>query len=110
MSTTDFTELQPFIAQWGLASAHDRLHKRMSANMDDLRAFHSAMVPRLEEIIEFLNQFPVDDIPAEHQPLAHAALSVCEVDDAVQIWNAPTLGLSSDARTWRVNGSFYDYR
>ena len=107
---TDFSDLEPFIHEWGLASAHDRLGKRMAATMDELHAFHSAMAPRLSEIIEFLNQYPLNAIPAEYQPLAYAALAVCEVDDPIHMWHAPTLELASDLRTWKVKKNLYDHR
>jgi len=106
----DFSELTPFIEIWGLESAHARLDRRSTASMDELVAFHRAIVPRLAEIIDFLNQFPLDEIPDEHKPLAYAALAICEVDDPIHLWKAPNLDLFSDPRLWRVKESYYDYQ
>lgn len=109
MLMPDFSDLDVFVSQWGDPRAQERLRKRMGASMEELKSFHAAMVPRLEEIIDFLNQFPVDAIPDEYRPLAHAALAVCEVDDAVNLWGSPVLELASDPLGWRVKNSYYDY-
>jgi hypothetical protein len=106
----EFDDLAEWIDTWGLETAEQRLAKRMSSSLGELRAFHDAIVPRLEEIIEFLNLFPLDGIPAEHHRLALTALAVCEVDDAVNLWKTPVLDLASDPRTWRTKDSFFDYR
>ena len=110
MTSPDFSDLDRHVAEWGLETAHARLHKRVSGSLEEQQMFHAAIVPRLEAIIEFLNQFPLTAIPAEHLPLAYTALAVCEVDDAVSQWHAATLGIASDPRTWRVKEHFYDYQ
>lgn len=110
MSTPDFSDLQPWIAAWGREDAHERLRIRVAATLAEQQAFHAALVPRLEAIIDFLNRYPLDAIPPEHRPLAWTALAVCEVDDAVNVWKAPVLPHASDPSTWRVKQSPYDYR
>lgn len=86
----DFSELESHVREWGLPTTRDRVVKRMNSSFEELEAFHAAMIPRLEEIIQFLNEFPLDEIPGEHLPLAWTALAMCEVDDAVSKWGAPT--------------------
>ena len=110
MSQPDFSDLNEFVAIWGLPTAHERLGKRSDATMGEIEIFYQAIVPRLEEIITFLNQFPVDQIPDEFLPLACTALAACEIDDAVNIWKSPTLDLAADMRSWRVKESLYDYQ
>ena len=87
----DFSELDPFLQIWGLPSSADRVARRATSSIDDLNAFYDAMLPRLEEVITYLNQFPPHEIPAADKPLADAALAMCEVDNAVRKWQAPTL-------------------
>ncbi len=110
MSTPDFSDLQPWIDAWGREDAHDRLRVRSARTLAEQRAFHAALVPRLEAIIEFLNRFDLEAIPEAHRPLAWTALAVCEVDDAVNVWKAPVLEHASDPCAWRVKTSPYDYR
>ena len=109
MSSSDFSELGKYLDEWGLDSAHERLRKRSEATLEESNEFYEAIVPRLEEIIVFLNQFPVDKIPNEYKSLANMALAICEVDDAINLWKSSNLELSSDPYTWRVKSSYYDY-
>ena len=105
----DTSDLHPFIDKWGHESAHARLNERMTSSLEELTEFYKAILPRLKEIINFLNQFPVDDIPEQHRPLAYTALAACEVEDAINVWKTPVLKSSDDLRTWRVKESYYDY-
>jgi len=109
-SNKKFAELEEFIKAWGLSTAHERLIKRSSATMDEIQSFYAAVTPRLEEMIDFLNEYPIDDIPEEHLPLSYTALAVCEIDDAVNVWHTPVLDFSSDMCSWRVKKRKYDYQ
>ena len=105
----DFNELQPWIDSWGLPSARERLHRRVDSELREMQAFYDAVSPRLEEIIEYLNQFPVDDIPEDDMKLAWMVLGLCEVDDALHVWKAANLDYISDPVNWRTKTSFIDY-
>ena len=105
----DFNELLPWIESWGLASAHERLRRRVDCELHELQAFYEAVSPRLEEIIEYLNQFPVEGIPEDDRTLAWMVLALCEVDDALHIWKATNLDYISDPVNWRTKTSFIDY-
>ena len=106
--TLDFTDLEPFVKQWGLPTTHDRLVKRLNSSFEDLTAFHAAMTPRLDEIIQFLTQFSLDAIPERYQALAWTTLAMCEVDDAVSKWGAPTSPLAASPLRFTYKKSFYD--
>ena len=108
MNTPDFSDLDAVVNEWGLESAAERLNKRMTSSVDELQAFYDAIGPRLEEIIEFLNGFPLTKIPDQYQKLSYMALAVLEVDDPLNYWKRPTLDHASDPRTWRTKESFYD--
>jgi hypothetical protein len=106
----DFSELEPFIRTWGLPTTQERMVKRLNSTFDELKAFHAAMLPRLDEIIQFLNQFPLNAIPERYRPLADAALAMCEVDDPVSKWGTVTLPEAGDPRRFTPKKSFYDNR
>ena len=110
MPQPEFSGLNEFVAGWGLPTAHERLIKRSEASMAEIESFYEAIVPRLEEIITFLNRYPVDQIPRDYLPLAYTALAACEIDDAVNVWKSPTLDLATDMCSWRVKESLYDYQ
>ncbi len=105
----DFNELQPWIDSWGLASARERLGRRVDSELREIQAFYDAVSPRLEEIIEYLNHFPVDEIPEDDRKLAWMVLALCEVDDALHVWKAANLDYISDPVNWRTKTSFIDY-
>ena len=110
MITPDFSELNSFIDIWGLDSAHSRLLKRATADLSELNTFYEAVSLRLDEIIEFLNQFPIDDIPDEFKPLSYMTLAICEVDDAIHMWRTPELDYISAPTSWRTKTNYYDYK
>jgi hypothetical protein len=66
------------------------------------------MLPRLNEMIQFLNQWPLEKIPDKHRPLSYAALAVCEVDGAVEIWKQPLLMPAADPSVFRPKRKYYD--
>lgn len=109
-SNRKFPELDEFVNSWGLSTAHERLVRRSNATMDEIRSFYDAITPKLEEVIDFLNEFPIDKIPEEYLALSYTALAVCEIDDAVNVWHAPVLDYSSDMCAWRVKTRKYDYQ
>ncbi len=100
MSTTtprpEISGLENHLAAWGLPTTEKRLSKRLSSNMEEVRSFYDAMLPRLPEFIEYLNQFPLDTIPQEAHQLAWASLAMCEVDNAINKWHHITLDTGID--------------
>ncbi|HEY8857290.1 MAG TPA: hypothetical protein VIM43_08050 [Rugosibacter sp.] len=88
--------LENHLTTWGLPTTEKRLVKRLSSNMEEVRSFYDAMLPRLPEFIEYLNQFPLDAIPEEAHQLAWASLAMCEVDNAINKWNHITLDTGID--------------
>lgn len=101
--------VQPHIDAWGvLATTEDRLEKRLASRLEDLLAFHDAMVPNLQAIIEYLNQFPLAQLAGEDLKLARATLALCEVDNAVNKWREPVLDTGIDVRRMIKKTSFSD--
>ena len=106
--TDDFLPLAAFVEKWGLPSFEERVQVRMTSSMEELDSFYAAMVPHLDRIIKFLDQWPVNEIPAEHKPLAYATLALCEIDNAVNRWRQPRLPRAQDPRTIMFKKTFYD--
>jgi hypothetical protein len=107
-TSPDFKALEPFIAIWGLPTLEQRRERRINSTLDELRQFHDAVIPRLEEIVAFLNQFPVDRIPEAHKTLSYMTLALCEIDDPVNKWHSVILEEALDPRRFTVKKSFYD--
>ncbi len=96
------------IAAWGLPTTEDRLAKRLKSSMHEIRRFYDAMLPRLPEVIEYLNQFPLQSIPEQDQPMARAALAMCEIDNAVNKWGVAVVDTGIDVRKFIPKTRFAD--
>lgn len=106
--TNPFPELAPFVAKWGRPTLMERVHVRCESTFEELKAFHDAMLPRLEEVIAFLDQWPLSDIPERWLPLSYAALAMCEIDNSVNRWGRVLLPDAQDARTVVFKQGFFD--
>jgi len=83
-----FQSLEPF-RDWALATERERRAKRLSSSMEEIQAFYDALFPQLEAVVAYLDQFPLDQLPAEAQPLYHLTLSLVEVTSAVELYHHP---------------------
>jgi hypothetical protein len=86
-----FADLEDFAAVWALATESERSRTRQSYTMAELQAFYDAMLPRMETILAYLNQFPLDALPADAQSLLHLTLSLAEVAPAVELFKQPSV-------------------
>jgi len=83
-----FKDLEPLIG-WALAKESERIRKCLSSTMEEIQAFYHAVLPRMEVIIEYLNQFPLDQMPEEAERLFYLTLSLAEVAGAVELYGQP---------------------
>jgi hypothetical protein len=85
-----FVELEPFL-DWSLATEHERSAKRQASSIAEIQAFYDAMVARLGEILSYLNNFSLEDIPADVKRLSLLSLSLAEVAPAVENFGQPSV-------------------
>ncbi len=83
-----FRTLQPFL-DWALATEAERTRKRQTSEMADIQAFYTAMLSHLEDILVYLNQFPLERMPAHAQQLMDMTLSLAEIAPAVELFGQP---------------------
>jgi hypothetical protein len=86
----EFRDLERF-SDWSLATERERQYKRLASEMSELHEFYGAMLPRVEEIVSYLNQFPLDALPDEARHLLNLCLSVVEVSNAVEMFGQPAV-------------------
>lgn len=75
--------LDPYLPRWALRTHRERIRARLSSRIEELTALHDAVFPHLREIIETLDRYELDEIPAELEPYGHLALTVAAYDLAV---------------------------
>jgi hypothetical protein len=87
---TGFEYLEPFAATWGdLRTQSERYLKRQTLPQAELVAFHAALAPRLEEVFQYLDKFPMDALPEAEARLFRTVLGMTEVSQAVEIFGQP---------------------
>ena len=99
-----FAELGPFV-DWSLDSESERLEKRLVSSMEDIQAFYSVMLGRIEEALDYLNGFPLDQLPGPEQRLLNMTLSLAEIWVAVELYKQPDHPFGLDMRRFVPGGS-----
>ena len=83
-----FEDLNPFLAEWNLATEQERCAKRLSMTLPQLRIFYDAILPRMDAVMGHLAGFPADDL-ASLSPgtrnLYHLALSYFEASHPIEL-------------------------
>lgn len=85
-----FIELDKW-SSWAFATEGERYKKRISASMDELKAFHSALRPHMEDVIQYLKTFPWGtELSEEDERLYHLGLSYMEAAVPIDLgWKQP---------------------
>lgn len=86
-----FQDLERFATEWCLATEPERQQKRLASSMPDLIAFYDAAVPRFEEAMTWLDQYPLHDLPPKALNLMHLLFSLCTISFAVECWHQPNI-------------------
>ena len=85
----DFESLEPFVDHWAKESAQERLSARCDLDMEDIRAFYDAVTDRAEDALNYLEQFPLDDMPDDARRLLTLILAMAQAHIAVEIHGQP---------------------
>jgi len=80
-----FEELAPF-ADWALETERARTEKKVAASMDEISAFYNTMIPRIENVLAFLEDHFGGDMPAEVHRLQLMSLSLIEIAIIVEFY------------------------
>ncbi|MEB2488203.1 hypothetical protein SB397_21730 [Burkholderia multivorans] len=86
-----FEELAPFLADWNAPTSHERWIRRAAMPYAEIVRFYDAMFARAEEATRYLEQFPLDDMPAPANNLFRLLLSLCHASVAVEMHETPSI-------------------
>jgi hypothetical protein len=81
-----FRDLEKFI-NWSIPQMGVRQEQCAAAPYDDMSVFYDAVFPRIVEIIDYLDQFPVGALPPSAEKLANMALSLANVAIPVELYH-----------------------
>jgi hypothetical protein len=85
---SEFSNLERF-ADWMLPTSVERNRKRLASSMDEINALYNALLPRLEEILAYLDRFSLEEMPQDAQRLLCLCLSLAEISIAVELFHEP---------------------
>jgi hypothetical protein len=80
-----FRDLEPFVADWALATEAQRLAKLTQTSIADLKLFYDAIFARAEEIKTYLNNFRLDAMPEDAQTLLDMLLTFIETAHPIEL-------------------------
>jgi len=81
-----FSELEPYVADWALATRAERYAARLDRPFDELVAFYDAIAPRAEEAIAYLDGRDINALSNEATRLLHLLYSMILVSYAVNVF------------------------
>jgi hypothetical protein len=82
-----FSDLEPYVADWALATRAERYAARLDRPFDDLVVFYDALAPKAEEAIAHLDTLNLNALPADATRLLHLLYSFILVSYAVNIFH-----------------------
>jgi hypothetical protein len=85
-----FHELESFVG-WALATERGRTARRQSSTIAEIKSFYDAMVTRLQEILDYLDGFTLDNTPEDVRRLFLLTMSLAEVAPAVENFGQPSV-------------------
>ena len=80
-----FDDLTRF-ADWALEPERARAEKSAAASMEEIRAFYDAVMPRLDEILDYLEGHFGGEMPAPAHRLYLMTLSLVDVAILVELY------------------------
>ena len=70
--------------------------------MPELLEFYDAAFPRLPEMVDHLDPFPLDDLPPQERNLLYLVYSLITVSLAVDMWGQPRVIDAGNANFFRT--------
>lgn len=92
----EFADLEPLAqAGWCLDTESERTKKRRTSTTAALQTFYTQLRPRLEAVLDYLDQYALDALPAPQANLLNLALSMTEVAFAVEKYKGNPTGFQA---------------
>jgi len=91
MLPAEFSDLEPWVEEWCLDGEPERYAKRLASTMDEIQAFYDAVFPRAEAAMQYLEPFPLDELPEDAHRLLKLLYSLILMSFAVEVWQQPSI-------------------
>lgn len=80
-----FEVLEPFVEQWSIAGAANRVQRRLDSDAADRIAFYTAMKDLAAPALALLDQKPLAQLDADEARLMNLLLSLAHVSLAIEV-------------------------
>jgi hypothetical protein len=84
-----FEDLTCHVEYWARETIEQRIHARATASMSEIRAFYDAMTGRAEAALQYVEQFPLQQMPDDAARLFRLVLALGQAHVAVEIHGQP---------------------
>ncbi len=84
--SSKFSDLESFVDAWALPTENSRSVKRWASGPSDFQPFYEAMMPRLDEIFTYLDQFELGQMPDDAHTLYLLSLAFAEASPHVEMY------------------------
>src|SRR5262245_30155491 len=83
---SQFADLEPLATAWSLATQYERERKRAASTPAELYALYNTLLPHMQQVLNYLDQFPLDAMPQEARRLLYLTFSLAEVAPYVECY------------------------
>jgi hypothetical protein len=83
-----FADLEPLAERWSLATQRERENRRRASDPEEIRAVYDTLLPRMDAVLDYLNQYPLDNLPEEARRLMYLTFSLAEVAPYVECYHS----------------------
>ncbi|NNL84349.1 MAG: hypothetical protein HKP27_01790 [Myxococcales bacterium] len=97
-----FYELERFVPEWVVDSEADRYRFRVSRTIEELDSFYAAVFPRLDDLANYIDQYPLDAMPREAVLLLRLGQMLMEISPAVGVYRQPDVPNSTPFERFTV--------
>ena len=80
-----FADLEVFVADWSLATQREREQQRSASSAGELTTLYQVLLPRLDAMLEYLNQYELAHSP---QTPNGSFISACRLPRSPRLSNA----------------------
>jgi hypothetical protein len=83
-----FADLEPLAEKWSLATQNQREARRRTSTPTEIRALYDTLLPRMDAILDYLNQSSLESMTAEARRLMYLTFSLAEVAPYVECYGS----------------------
>jgi hypothetical protein len=83
-----FADLEPLAEKWSLATQGERENRRRASDPEEIRSVYDTLLVRMETILDYLNQYTLDNLPEEAKRLMYLTFALAEVAPYVECYNS----------------------